>query len=124
MFEKDKFDYYYLIANTGMINSKLEFIISQDPMLSYSYARNILHDRFILGEPTIGSDSFYSYFYMLYIVKGIWKLGEQSISIDDEFSYYYARHRKSRFALGEKVIVKNKCYILNYMVYAMMYNHE
>ena len=49
---------------------ELETIISMHAQTSYVYAKDIIKDRFILGEKTISKDIHYSLLYAQHVIKG------------------------------------------------------
>jgi len=49
---------------------KLEPAISKDAQCSYFYARDVIKDRFILGEAVIIKNAQYSCWYARYVIKG------------------------------------------------------
>lgn len=82
-----------LYVKRGFEVKKNEMInrIATEPKESYLYARQVLRNRFELGEKAIATDAFYSYMYSCYVLRSRFKLGEPVINTDEEYSYKYDR---------------------------------
>lgn len=82
-----------IYVKSGIEVKKNEMInrMATAPKESYLYARQVLRDRFELGEKSIATDAFYSYMYSRYVLHSRFKLGEPVINTDEEYSYKYDR---------------------------------
>jgi len=49
---------------------ELEPTISKNAEYSYYYAKDVIKDRFILGEAAISKDAYWSYCYAINVIKG------------------------------------------------------
>lgn len=94
----------------------LERVIATDPKWSLKYSRNLLVDRFPLGEPAIATDADYAYQYANDVLcvgafvpdNKRFPMGEPAIAKDAATSFYYAREIiGGRFPLGEPAIAKD-----------------
>lgn len=113
-----------------------EKLLAKDAEIAYDYAKTILRDRFILGEPSIAKDGYIAYKYARDVLKDRFKLGEpaianfyapnipvryaekilkgpfpeaeENIAKDSHYSDIYAIEvLNKRFELGEPAIFKN-----------------
>jgi hypothetical protein len=94
---------------------KREAVIAKSAKYSYLYAIDVLHGKFLLGEPAIAKSADYSYWYARNVLKGKSPLGEPAIAKDVLYSYWYAKYvLKGRFKLGEPAIEKDENYWNDY----------
>lgn len=92
----------------GPVSKDLEKILAEDPTYACAYAKHVLNDRFLLGEPVISKGSDSAFYYARDVIKGRFPLGENSISAKSERSFDYAKEViKQRFPAGEPEIAKN-----------------
>ncbi|MEM3509399.1 MAG: hypothetical protein QXN52_08925 [Nitrososphaerota archaeon] len=122
---------------------KGESIISQDPEYSYYYARDVIKGPWEKGEDAIAQDLYYSYLYAKDVLHKPFPKGESAIAQDPRLIYYYAKDvvrgkvsdeleeiiasygyyalkyardiLKSRFIKSERVIIKNREYLNQYV---------
>ena len=85
---------------------KLEQIIAKSAEYSFKYARDIIRDRFELGEDVVSNDGEWGYFYAKQIIEGRWEEAEPAILTgDSKWIYFYAKHViKGRWPEGETVL--------------------
>lgn len=99
--------YYHALYN-NYPKEDLEPVIKTHSYFSYLYAKNILKQRFYLGEESIAFDSEYAYLYAKNIIKGPWEEGELSIAKSKKYAYNYAKNiLKGRFTPGEREMRKD-----------------
>jgi lambda repressor-like predicted transcriptional regulator len=67
--------------------SEGEAIIATDSEFAYDYARNILYAPFLSGEPAIARDSFLAYLYAANVLKGPFPLGEKAIAKNSDMTF-------------------------------------
>jgi len=86
-----------------------EAAIATDPMHSYLYAKNVLHEkRFPAGEPVIIKNPEYLWLYTKNIIKGAWPEVEDIFAANAELAFRYAKEiLRNRFVKGEPIIAKN-----------------
>lgn len=75
--------------------------------LYFVYARDILKDRFELGEDIISKNAWYSCNYSISVLKGRFELGESAICTSGYNSHRYALYaQKNNFHIDIEIITK------------------
>ena len=87
--------------------SSYKFIIKNDPLWAYFYAKYIIEGRWTEGEEIIKTSK-YSCDYAKNVIKDRWIEAEEYIKKDPESAYYYARDIiKDRWIEAEEIIKKD-----------------
>lgn len=81
----------YFKSGIAVKNNEMLKRVAASPESSYLYARQVIHNRFELGEKSIATDAFYSYMYSRYVLRSRFKLGEPVINTNEEYAYKYDR---------------------------------
>lgn len=82
---------------------------------AYKYARDVIHGRYIEGEPDIAKDIWFSCMYAEDILEGRFELAEPLIATDIEYAFPYARDViKGRFPMADQLILNSE-YKIEYL---------
>lgn len=82
IFESAEEAYDFAFRNQCKLDLNDEILIATKPNLSYWYAKNILKEKFELGEKIISTSSVYSFLYATEVLKSRFKQGEKTIAED------------------------------------------
>ena len=110
-----KFAWEEIADNNYEENSELEEVFATDTDYSYYYARDVLKDRFELGEEAIARDAYTSYLYANWILGGRFPEAEDTIKQDPESAFDYAKDvLDDRWPAAEEVIRQNSAWWNDY----------
>ncbi len=70
----------------------LEYVIAQDPMRSFWYAKDVLKGRFLLAEPVLAQSPEWGYFYARFVLEQPWPEAEPTIARSEMMSRLYMKH--------------------------------
>ena len=92
-----------------------EYIV-MNPEWAYEYARYVIKERWKEAEKYIMKDPGYAYCYAGSVIEGRWKEAEKYIKKDPEWAYLYARHIiRGRWLEAEEYMEKNNEVLLKYL---------
>ena len=94
----------------------IEEIISDNSMLSYKYAMDYLHERFLKGEPKICKidNNYFLLNYLKVLVCKRWEIAEPTFAKRPDTAFSYAEYLKAPFPLGEPKIAKVSTWAFRY----------
>jgi hypothetical protein len=78
-----------MVGNYTRNLEPIEHIIKKNPFYAYSYARDVIKERWVEAEDIIKTDSFSAYWYTYYVMKERWIEAEPNIK---KGIYWWARY--------------------------------